>query len=209
MTDSVPRPGHVVLLGDSVFDNRSRGASEPGVAQDVAAVLRRRLPDAWQVTCRARSGSRIAAIDGQIRTIPEGATHLVASLGGNDALDEARRLREFGSVLAALAAFPGILGRLEAGCDALARSLAAARRPAALCAIYEPRLPDPGLRAMGSAALGAINDVLRTAAERAGVGIIDLALVCTEDSDFSDPIHPSAQGIAKIADAIARWVEAA
>jgi hypothetical protein len=63
-------------------------------------------------------------------------------------------------------------------------------------------LADRGGLIAGMNALMMFNDViLRTAFER-GVPVIDLRLVCTEPSDYANPIEPSGQGGRKIADAI-------
>ena len=52
---------HVVLLGDSVFDN----AAYVGNRQEVIEKLRDHLPDGWQATLNAQDGAVIADIRGQ------------------------------------------------------------------------------------------------------------------------------------------------
>ncbi|HEY1387763.1 MAG TPA: GDSL-type esterase/lipase family protein, partial [Ktedonobacterales bacterium] len=74
---------HVVLLGDSIFDNQSyvqRG--EP----DVIRQLRAHLPADWEATLLAVDGNVTADIRRQLAHLPTDATHLVISVGGNDAL---------------------------------------------------------------------------------------------------------------------------
>src|SRR3569623_17791 len=73
---------HIVLLGDSLFDN------QPYVAPGRATIneLSARVPRGWQATLRAHDGDYARDVIGQLRRAPESATHLVVSAGGNDAL---------------------------------------------------------------------------------------------------------------------------
>ncbi|HEY0493997.1 MAG TPA: SGNH/GDSL hydrolase family protein, partial [Candidatus Dormibacteraeota bacterium] len=73
---------HVVLLGDSVFDN----AAYVGGGPDVVTQLRQRLPSGWRASLLAVDGSVIASIAQQLARLPADASHLVISVGGNDAL---------------------------------------------------------------------------------------------------------------------------
>src|SRR3954465_11103848 len=73
---------HLVLLGDSIFDN---GAYTRGAA-DVVTHLRRMLPSEWQVTLCAVDGATAAELPAQLRRVPDDASHLAISIGGNDAL---------------------------------------------------------------------------------------------------------------------------
>ena len=75
--------GHVVLLGDSVFDN---GACVERGEPDVARQLRARLPPGWGATLAAVDGAVTDSVRRQLERVPPGATHLVVSVGGNDAL---------------------------------------------------------------------------------------------------------------------------
>jgi hypothetical protein len=56
------------------------------------------------------------------------------------------------------------------------------------------------------AALSTFNDVITRAAFEAGLPLLDLRLICDEDSDYANPIEPSEAGGAKIARAIVRLV---
>jgi hypothetical protein len=73
---------HIVLLGDSVFDNAPYVGGNPDVQQQ----LRDLVPQGSQVTLLARDGTLIAGIDSQLDSLPRTATHLAISAGGNDAL---------------------------------------------------------------------------------------------------------------------------
>ncbi|HYP49736.1 MAG TPA: hypothetical protein VEQ34_02255, partial [Pyrinomonadaceae bacterium] len=74
---------HVVLLGDSIFDNKSYvGAG----GKDVVAHLREAIPADWRATLKAVDGSVTGNVSRQLSDVPETATHLIISVGGNDAL---------------------------------------------------------------------------------------------------------------------------
>src|SRR4028119_2008353 len=73
---------HIVLLGDSVFDN----APYVGPGQEVVEKLRDRLAPGWLATLLARDGAVLAGGTEQTRRVPTDATHLFVSAGGNDAL---------------------------------------------------------------------------------------------------------------------------
>src|SRR4051794_41899424 len=70
---------HVVLLGDSVFDN---AAYVPG-GPDVIRQVRERLPAEWEASLRAVDGATTAGVPGQAQGLPPGATHLVLRVGGD------------------------------------------------------------------------------------------------------------------------------
>ena len=82
---------HVVLLGDSIFDNQAYvRAGEP----DVIHQLRERLPDGWRATLLAVDGDVTNSVHSQLERLPADATHLVISVGGNDALGNLSALNE-------------------------------------------------------------------------------------------------------------------
>jgi len=194
---------HVVLLGDSVFDN---AAYVPG-GPDVIRQVRERLPSGWQATLRAVDGATMAGVPGQAQRLPPDATHLIVSVGGNDALGHIGVLEEAASSLAQaldrLAAVgTGFAHNYRTMLDGvLARGL-----PTAICTIYEPRFPDPRLQRLAVTALNLFNDPIIREAARRGLPVLDLRLICDDGGDFANPIEPSVQGGAKIAAVIARLV---
>ena len=78
---------HVVLLGDSIFDNARYVPGHPPVIEQV----RRSLPKGWTATLLAVDGHTTEDVAGQLAECPKEATHLVVSVGGNDALSESQR----------------------------------------------------------------------------------------------------------------------
>lgn len=190
----------VVLLGDSVFDNAAYVQGGP----DVVTELRRQLPERWTATLRARDGSVLAGVAGQLAQSPREATHLVISAGGNDALGSAAVLSApSGSVADSLEKLAEVQSRFRASYAAMLDDILRQKLPTAVSTIYDPRYPDPVQRRIATTALCVINDVILREAASRGVPVIDLRLVCAENADFANPIEPSAQGSRKIAGAIA------
>jgi hypothetical protein len=73
--------GHVVLLGDSIFDNAAYVGAEPSVIEH----LREALPGGWRATLLAVDGDSAIDVRQQLIGLDQSATHLFLSAGGNDA----------------------------------------------------------------------------------------------------------------------------
>jgi lysophospholipase L1-like esterase len=196
---------HIVLLGDSIFDN----APYVPAGTEVRARLVAALGPPHRVSLLARDGSLLADMVAQVarlQDLPEPADWLVVSCGGNDVLALVAAMQSpAGTVLEAA----GLLAEWQAAFRRDYRRMLnvvlSRKRPVAVATIYDgvPGLA-PGLRT----ALAPFNDViLRKAAER-GLPVLDLRLVCADPADYaaSSPIEPSAQGGRKIAEAIAELV---
>lgn len=191
---------HVVLLGDSIFDNRAYVAPQP----DVIAQLRARLGQDWKATLLAVDGDVIADVrEAQLARLPADATHLVVSVGGNDALGHAAVLMERArSVADAVDQLATVQDRFRHDYLRMVEAVLARGLPTALCTIYDANYPEPQRRLV-MAGLALFNDVITRAAFAHGLPVIDLRLICSEPSDYANPIEPSAQGGEKIAAAIA------
>jgi hypothetical protein len=194
---------HVVLLGDSVFDNRAYVGRGP----DVIAQVRERLPAGSTGTLAAVDGAVIGNVARQMDRVPNDATHLVVSAGGNDALMHSGVLGERAASMAeAIERFRAITAYFEREYAAMLDALAARRLPTAVCTIYYPRYPDPVRQRLAVQALAVPNDVILRHAFARGLPVLDLRLICDRDEDYANPIEPSSLGGAKIADAIVRVV---
>lgn len=190
---------HVVLLGDSVFDN----AAYVGGGADVVTHLRALAPEGWRATLAAVDGSVVGDVPGQLKRVPDDATHLIVSTGGNDALMQAGILEERAQSSAeVLNRLAGVAEVFESGYRRMLGALRSPGKPSAVCTIYYPRMEDPLIRRLACAALATFNDVITRAAFEAGLPLLDLRLICDEDSDYANPIEPSDAGGAKIARAI-------
>jgi hypothetical protein len=163
---------HIVLLGDSIFDNAAYVAGGLDVVRQLSDIL----PSGWRATLNARDGAVIADLPQQLQKLPGDASHLVVSVGGNDALGDAGLLdRKVASMAEALELITGVRERF---------------------------FPEPVTRRLAATALTALNDAITREAFARNIDCIDLRIICDEDRDFANPIEPSVHGGAKIAGAI-------
>lgn len=195
---------HVVLLGDSVFDN---GAYVKPGEPNVLAQVHAKLPAGWRATMCAVDGAVTTGVERQLLRLPEDASHLIVSAGGNDALGCSSILRESARSVAE------VMSRIADIRESFARSyrkmldhVVSYRLPTALCTIYDARFPDPLEHRQVVAALTVFNDVITREAFSRRLALIDLRLICNENDDYANPIEPSAKGGEKIAGVIAQAV---
>ncbi len=195
---------HIVLLGDSIFDNKAY--VDGGL--DVIKHIRRQIAAEWKVTLRAVDGSVVENVRKQILDLPDDATHLVISAGGNDAILNADILQQKAESSAdVLNKFADVAGEFEYHYSEMLRTVLRLKKSTAVCTIYYPRIPEPLTQKIAVAALTIFNDVIIRQAFLAGVPLIDLRLVCNEDSDYANEIEPSEKGGGKIAETIVRLVK--
>jgi hypothetical protein len=191
--------GHVVLLGDSIFDNAAYVRGNPPVVEQVL----RSLPAGWRTSSLAVDGHETRDVALQLNDLPSDATHLFVSAGGNDALRQLGILTQAArTVEAALAILQRVRVSFRRDYRAMVQTVVATGKPAAVCTVYDA-IPD--LRPAEQAALAGFNEVILGEAFRGGLPVLDLRLVCAEAADYSDVsrIQPSAVGGAKIARLIA------
>ncbi len=189
---------HVVLLGDSIFDNAAYVPGGPAVIDQLRALL----PEEWAASLLAVDGHVTADVETQLENVPKDATHLVVSCGGNDALAYLPVLSEpVRSVAEAIDRFAQIRADCRGTYRGLLEQVVSMGRYVTVCTVYDC-VPD--LEPAAHAALSMFNEIILREAVSANVAVIDLRLVCTERSDYSDisPIEPSQKGGEKIAKAI-------
>jgi hypothetical protein len=190
---------HVVLLGDSVFDNAAYVAGGP----DVLKQLRNLLPSGWQATLGAVDGSVTSGVERQLGRLPPDASHLVISAGGNDALGYASILEASAqSVAEAVDRLAAVRERFGQDYERMLDRVMERRLSTAVCTIYDTRIPQPRWRLVVTA-LSVFNDCITRAAFARDLPVIDLRLLCDQDEDYANPIEPSVRGGEKIAAAIA------
>ncbi len=195
--------GHVVLLGDSVFDNGAYVGGGPDVNQQLQSLL----PGGWRATLAAVDGATVTGVARQLQGVPGDASHLVVSVGGNDALGQARILEEGArSVAEALIRVANAASAFEQSYREMLDAVLRLKLPTSVCTIYYPRFPDPRMQAASVAGLAFFNDCILREAFLRGLAVIDLRLVCNHDADYANPIEPSVIGGEKIAAAIKRLV---
>ena len=190
---------HLVLLGDSIFDNASYVGEQP----EVIYQLKAKLPDTWNATLKAIDGDRIDDVYAQLEQLPEDATHLILSVGGNNALSHLGILdRSVNSSAQVFNELADISQEFERQYYKLLQEILSFDLPTTICTIYYPNHSQYLERRIAIAALATFNDVIIRQAFQAGIPLIDLRLTCNEPQDYANPIEPSAIGGEKITNAI-------
>ena len=207
---------HICLLGDSVFDNEVYVRPHP----DTPGHLRRILPDS-QVTLVARDGATTRSLPYQLKRIPDDATHLVVSVGGNNALVNSdllhlkvsrqvvRRQRFRREQVPPVYFFQAALSILQDRIDEFADSYYDSMDEVldlgldtTVCTIYNPDYETFRSSAVVPT-LAVFNDVITRYANSRGLPVIELRDIMGEPEDFENDIEPSVTGGRKIAQAIA------
>jgi GDSL-like Lipase/Acylhydrolase family len=190
---------HVVLLGDSIFDNAAYIAGGP----DVVHQVRERLARSGRATLAAVDGSVTADLKRQLRELPEDASHLAISAGGNDALQHIGMLNEPARPTAeVLGRFAAIRGEFEQSYREMLQAVLDHKLPTVVCTIYDPCYPDQWMQQAAAAALAVFNDVITRLAGECGLPVIDLRRLFDDPRHYANPIEPSVAGGARLADVI-------
>jgi lysophospholipase L1-like esterase len=196
---------HVVLIGDSVFDN----ARYVPKGTEVQAQLRQRLGAVHRVSLLAQDGAVLANVPAQLRAmkeLPQAPTHIVISAGGNDVLGLVSSMQTPArTVLAAAELLTAWQAEFRRNYLAMLDAARGYGTPFAVSTIYDgvPNLA-PGLRG----ALSFFNDVILREAAARRLPVLDMRLICDKPADYSgtSPIEPSAEGGRKIAAVIGELV---
>lgn len=214
---------HIVLVGDSILDNRAYTEGRP----DVSAQLRGLLGPGARVTLLARDGDVTTGVRSQLERLPADATHLVLSVGGNDALGFLDVLRRpVRDVWSAMQELSRAVDHFRPRYHGALAAVLAHRKPTLVLTIYNGAFP-PEDQPVFTTTVRLFNDVIAQAVMGAGgegglrvgaggfgapdaghppLALRDLRLVCTEMEDYYNPIEPNARGGAKIAGVVAEWV---
>ena len=193
---------HLALLGDSIFDNAAYVPNEPAVIDH----LRTMLPEDCTATLVARDGDVVADIDELLKQLPQEATHIVLSIGGNDALNAQEVFSlPAESVFSALGRLAEMQQSFHRAYRNMLWNVLVLQKPTVVCTIYDAV---PGLSREARSALSLFNDVICREAMAAGVPVVDLRALLQDEDDYSaiSPIEPSAKGGAKIARALATTI---
>ena len=194
---------HIVLLGDSIFENGSYVLE----GRDVISHLRQRLNADSQATLLAVDGAKSDTMSSQVPRIPDDATHLALSAGGNDALQSMDMLSEQARTIAdPLLMLAKIREEFVESYRGLIRSLLEFEKPLVVCTIYHPPMFEDEEQAIVAPGLSVFSDTILRIAFEEGLSVIETRLVCCEESDFESIIEPSDSGGAKIAEALAKAV---
>ena len=190
---------HIVLLGDSIFDNASYTRGGP----DVIAQVRALVPQGWNATLLAVDGSVTLNVPEQMERLPHDASCLVLSVGGNDALMKSEILNTpVRSTAEALALLADVANRFEENYREVVHACLRRNLPLGLCTIYNGCFDDPKFQSAVTTALKIFNDAILRVGFEFSLPMIDLRFVCSSIPDYANPIEPSSVGGAKIARAV-------
>ncbi|MBL7003633.1 MAG: SGNH/GDSL hydrolase family protein [Gammaproteobacteria bacterium] len=189
---------HIVLAGDSIFDNTRYVDS----GQSVIDQLRRKANNNFDSTLIAVDGSITNELNNQFVQLPPDTTHLFISSGGNDALEAERILGEpVANVFGAMTLLSKAIDQFHADYRAMLHEAVDRVQNVIVCTIYDSI---PGYAKEAMTALKLFNEVILREAFANNLPVIDLRLICDDANDYSiiSPIEPSEQGGDKIADSI-------
>jgi len=192
---------HLILLGDSIFDNGSyveRG--QPAVIDQLKTKIK---DQGWNATLVAVDGHILSDVAHQIKNIPRDATHLFISIGGNNALSYMHHLNEsVRNVGEALIILGKIKKKFEKDYIDMLKRITALKLPVTTCTIYNPRFDNSHQQTMSETGLSALNDVIITESTKLGIPVIDLKTIFNDPNDYANSIEPDVQGGAKIVENI-------
>ncbi|CAF1268486.1 unnamed protein product [Adineta ricciae] len=188
---------HLVLLGDSTIDNKFYVLKgELAIIDQLTAKAHAR---GWKATSVAVDGHSISHIATQLTKIPEDATHLFISIGGNDALAYMQRLNTSVKNLGeGLIVMDEIKKEFEEEYVAMLKHVSERQIPTVVCTMYRPNFDNPNQKRMSEPALSALNDVIITEATKLGLPVIDFKTIFNDPLDYANAIEPAAQGGRKI-----------
>jgi lysophospholipase L1-like esterase len=196
----------IILLGDSIIDNGAYvRKGEPDVTKQLQARLPRRT-----VIMRAVDGAVAAnVLASQVNGL-ESSDHVILSVGGNDALQHKDILENAGlNAGDVLLRFWTIREEFRKTYTALLDRLAATKAKVMAMTIYNPNFSDYGVefQRMAESGVSTFNDVIQQEALARAFDVLELRSLFTDKADYANPIEPSMIGGAKLANAMAEWVE--
>ncbi|KAL0480885.1 ypmR [Acrasis kona] len=206
---------HIVLMGDSIFDNHSYVRYGPeGKSNDVITHIKNRIKENNSndnATLIAVDGNVIKDVSRQIKKIPKDSTHIFLSIGGNDALRAMytldQKVNSVGEALLTIygSAFKTFQTEYRSMLDQIQKEAPDANLT--LCLIYNPRYEDEKMKIMTKVGLASLNDLIIQEAVQRKLPVIDLRSMFNEYDDYANSIEPSHQGGQKISICIMNIVQ--
>mgnify|MGYP004453555349 FL=1 len=190
---------HLVLLGDSTIDNQNYTKGELSVEghlrqSTLAGVITRLATDGHTTSHIPKQLERLLLLD---------ATHLLLSVGGNDALMNINILeRPALDVWDAVRSISDIINVFKKNYRKCLDEVLSHSLPTVVCTIYNGAFESVQEQKVMTTMARLFNDVIIQCANDSDCPVIDLRTICTEREDYFNPIEPSAIGGEKIAKAI-------
>lgn len=211
---------HIILAGDSIFDN---SAYISNIEPDVAAQVKSTMGKNDKVTLLAVDGDVTSGVKRQLEKLPEDATHLIISVGGNDALGVLHELtKPANNIGEGFYKFYDMRSQFEHKYSSMLNSAMSHGIPTTVCTVYDPCFNHGNLQRVEDymwygisadkmqkttvTALPIFNDIITRQAVTSGVPLMDLRLIFNNDGDYANPIEPSAAGGVKMASVIKKIV---
>jgi GDSL-like Lipase/Acylhydrolase family len=191
---------HLVLIGDSIFDN----GPYVGPGESVSEILTKCVAKNARVSLLAVDGDVTTDVPEQLKTFPDDATHAFVSCGGNDALRIVQILNDSAETVGdALESLVKVREEFRSNYTDMLESILERTSKLIVCTVYNSV---PGTSERALAALALFNEVILQEAVALNLPIIDLRNICKEEGDYSQisPIEPSGQGARKISLVISR-----
>jgi hypothetical protein len=182
-------PMHIVLLGDSVFDNAAYTGGGPAVIDHLRVIL----GPGDEATLLAVDGHRVVDIPSQARRAPAGGTHFFLSVGGNDALDHISLLAQpVRTVAEGLAMLGAAAKKFEARYRAMVRELTSALAWLQVCTIYNGDFGSE--EPFVSPAVRLFDDAIQRVANAFSLEVIELRDLLNEPGHYANAIEPGVEG---------------
>ena len=181
---------HLVLLGDALQNiDLGKGQAE------TALVPRPRNP--WTLTVIQPPE---VLRQGRVRAIPVGVTHIGICVDGGWAIEASGLLKgRAQSIRDALDTLAAAADEFE---DMFAHLIAAATEagvPTIVCTLVPARYVEPSQERVAATALAIFNDRILRRTIAAHLSIVELRLICDEDSDYASETLLSHAGVRKVA----------
>ncbi len=188
---------HLVVLGDAIAELMS--LREKGEGR-VESLLLPQESSPWKLTLL--TGEEIARA-GALFQLPADASHVMIGIEGNRAIEESGLLDkrpetyEDALLLLSMAA-----DEYEKQAEMLIQVAKASRLPTVVCNMYPPNYEDPTRQRAMVTALAVFNDRLIRRVFAAKLPLVDLSLVCTDETDYADATRLSKQGLRKASNVV-------
>ena len=184
---------HLVLLGDALH-NVDLGDGE------IESALMPRPRNPWKITVlqALRAQQR-----GHMREIPEDASHVVIGIEGAWAIEASGLLQGSAHTISeALETLTTAADAFESILDGMIAAAQETGLPTLLCTLVPARYAKPAQQRAVTTALAIFNDRVLRRAIAAKLSVVDLRVVCNEDTDYASATLLSRAGVRKAANVI-------